>query len=168
MFDSTGKMPEGLYTLSNVDAPGLFDECLAVKAPDFTGKYCTIYFRREPVDPSELEGSSSGFSFKPPTRNNWLYFYQILNLLLSGSKLKEPKERDTDIGSGSDPSAGYCIPSSCSAEDFRKSVAQLVGYSALGDNQTGYSSLVSMTDESECYTIDEAPPTLDAQDITVL
>lgn len=164
-------MPEGFYVLSNSDAPGLFDECLGVRTPfNYTGKYCTAYFRREPVDPSELQNTTSSKHSAPTSRTNWLYFYQLLNLLTQGPMLVEPKERDTDLYSTYDPSAGFCIPSSCSAEDFRKSVAQLVGAQALGDETNGYSSIVSMADETECFTLDEvnAPPDLDGPDITVL
>ncbi len=77
-------------------------------------------------------------------------------------------EQEGDRWTANGPNrVGFCIPSSCSASDFRSSVAQITR-KALEGNHT--SSIIILTDENYCYTqkkIDSAPE-FDGLDITFL
>lgn len=121
MFKATGTL--SLDGLKNMDesftsSPGLFDECLAVKAPLFQGQYCSLFFEKEGIKETFLL-----------------------------------------------PRIGFCIPSSCSAQDLEVSVAHLLTKADL-DSQ---SSLV-ITDENYCYTREdiESTPKFDGPVIAVM
>ncbi|XP_059352860.1 nose resistant to fluoxetine protein 6-like isoform X2 [Daphnia carinata] len=175
MYESTGKMPEALYYSGNLHGQGLFDECLSVQAywtdTSFQGKYCTVFFDSALVMPWELEEETVHYE---PKGTNWVGIWQVLEWLYDGPKLKEPKVRDTDRYSRYLSALDYCIPSSCSAEDFRWSIAQLIGGRAI-DNTTYegnsyYTSMVAVSDENYCYTKEKitATPSFDGPDIAVI
>ena len=176
MFGASGKLPGGFYSSGNSAAPGLFEECLSSQGLgqnfSFKGQYCTVYFSVEDVTEDELEQSSNKSS------RNWLAIHQWEQLLFNGPKLKNPKERNGDLNTafGFLPSVGICIPSSCSALDFRSAVAQLVGHSSIANStkedsdQLIYKSVVTTTDEDYCFTqvkIDSSP-SFDGPDIAVM
>jgi hypothetical protein len=107
-------------------------------------------------------------------RNNWVGILQGLELLYNGPRLKEPKVRNSDLNSKNLMALDYCIPSSCSAQDFRSSVAQLVGSRVIGnttyDGNFYYTSMVTINDENYCYTTEKihTPPKYNGADITVV
>ncbi len=44
-------------------SPGLFDECLAIEAPSFQGKYCSAFFKKEAkIDDNILKVSNRGLN----------------------------------------------------------------------------------------------------------
>ena len=46
-----------------IPSPGLFDECLAIEAPSFQGKYCSVFFKREAkIDDNILKVSNKGLN----------------------------------------------------------------------------------------------------------
>lgn len=177
VFESTGKLPDGLFNSLNLHANGHFDECINVQAEwtqtSFTGKYCTVFLDSARVMPDELEDENN--QVDSDQRSNWLSIFEALVWLYDGPTLKEPKVRDTDRNSKYLPSADFCIPSSCSMEDFRYAVAQLIGSRAI-DNFTDeegnnyYTSMVAITDEKYCYTKEsiKATPQFDGADIAVM
>jgi Nose resistant-to-fluoxetine protein, N-terminal domain len=159
--ESTGGFPEGLFGALNTNSVGLFDECLAVRAPDFQGQYCTAYFYPGQV-PNEVHEKRAPSS----ERSNWLNWFQLIELYLNvnGTLMEvDPQVSDTTYTTIFLPSVGVCIPSSCTANDFRQSIAQLVGGFAL-DNQ----SVVTATDERNCYVDNRQSPSFDGPDIAVL
>ena len=175
MFESTAQLPEAWHYSGSYHARGLFDECIEAKASwtntEFRGQYCTVFFGSEKVLPEELEETDPATENQ---RSNWVSILQFFQWLYNGPSLKEPKARDTDYYSRYLPSMDYCIPSSCSAEDFRSSIAQLIGSRTI-DNRTYdgvnyYYSSVTLTDERYCYTQEkiEAPPNFDGPDIAFM
>jgi hypothetical protein len=107
-------------------------------------------------------------------RTNWVGILQVLEWLYNGPKLKEPKVRDTDLNSRYLAALDYCIPSSCTAQDFRLSIAQLIGSRAIDNttyNDTNYyTSMVAVNDDNYCYTAEQikATPNFDGPDIAVM
>ena len=171
VHESSGQYPEGLIGSLEMSAMGLFDECLAVRAPTgFQGKYCSVFFSTTNVTTgSKDENEDLAFEAGQDGRANWITFYQILQLLnlLSPGSLQpiEPKVSDFPITFSVyfTPSIGFCIPSSCSMEDFRTAVAQLVGsYAANGQ------SVLTITDDRFCFVDSNDPPDFDGPDIAVL
>lgn len=69
----------------------------------------------------------------------------------------------------------FCIPSSCSAGDFRRAISGFVGqeiiYTNVDDlNETGHYSIVTYADDDGCYTREtvDAIPNFDGPDIAVM
>ena len=180
VFESTGKLPEALHGNDNLHGLGLFDECLTVGSGSempFEGKYCTVFFDSALVMPWELEETKTiknNLDGNEMQRNNWVGILQGLELLYNGPRLKEPKVRDSDPNSKNLIALDYCIPSTCTAEDFRSSVAQLVGSRVIGnttyDDNFYYTSMVTINDENYCYTTEKihAPPKYNGADIAVM
>jgi hypothetical protein len=79
---------------------GLFDECLTVQSDgvSFQGKYCTVFFGLQAVEDTSNQ------------ENN----------------INAEKEKET-IYSNQMPSVGFCLPSTCSADDLNSAVAQFLG-----------------------------------------
>jgi hypothetical protein len=180
VFESTGKLPEAWHGSGNLHGLGLFDECLSVghwAEMPFHGQYCTVFFDSALVMPWELEEPSPkkiNSENNEMQRNNWVGILQGLELLYNGPRLKEPKMRSSDPNSKNLMALDYCIPSSCSAQDFRSSVAQLVGSRVIGnttyDGNFYYTSMVTINDENYCYTTEKihTPPKYNGADITVV
>lgn len=152
-------MPPGLYGSANFHADGLFDECLAIRAPNFDGQYCTVAFWLETVDPSEIIPAQKEYLLG---RRNPLAIFQLLGLL-SGSDRVEPKLAGADPTTYILPSISFCLPSSCSAADLGQAVAQLFGGYIVANN-----SLVTITDEQYCFKENKNPVQLDGADIAVM
>ena len=81
MHESTGKLPEGLFTggSSVYRSFGLFDECIDTRGPNttddstlFNGKYCSVFFYVEEVLPEELDNST--IPNQPQERGNWISY----------------------------------------------------------------------------------------------
>ncbi|XP_032794832.2 nose resistant to fluoxetine protein 6 [Daphnia magna] len=162
MQESSGQLPPGLFGAGNVHADGLFDECLAVRAPSFDGQYCSVFFKPALVDKSELVPPD------PPdenSRSNFITIFQLFGILgqISGSGRVEPKLSGADSGTYVLPSVSFCLPSSCSAADLGQAVAQLVGPYVFGNY-----SIVTVTDEQYCFKEERDHPTFDGPDITVI
>ena len=152
-------MPPGLFGSYNFRADGLFDECLAVRTPRFEGQYCTAAFLLETVDPSEIIPAENNYQLG---RRNPLAFIQLLGLL-SGSDRVDPKVIGADPNTYMRPSVSFCLPSSCSADDLGKAVAQLIGGYVIAN-----SSIVTLTDELYCFKENSDPKPLDGVDITFM
>lgn len=173
-----GKLPEGLFYGGNVHANGLFDECIGVQAEwtstSFQGQYCTVFLEEALVMPWELENEPKDPNGNQMGRANWLTIFQSLAWLYDGPALKQPKVRDTDLSSKYLPSVDFCIPSSCSVDDFRSAIAQLIGSRVIGnttkDGEFYYTSMVAVTDENYCYTKQKitASQNLDGPEIAVM
>lgn len=151
-----------MFGAGNVHADGLFDECLAVRAPSFDGQYCSVFFKPALVDKSELVPPD------PPdenSRSNFITIFQLFGILgqISGSGRVEPKLSGADSGTYVLPSVSFCLPSSCSAADLGQAVAELVGPYVFGNY-----SIVTVTDEQYCFKEERDPPTFDGPDITVM
>lgn len=164
VFESTGQLPPGLFGAGNVHADGLFDECQAVRAPVFNGKYCSVYFKPELVDQSEIIPPPPP-SYEEQGRGNFITIFQILGILgqLSGAGRVEPKLAGINSGTYILPSISFCLPSSCSSGDLGQAVAQLVGSYVIGNY-----SIATVTDEQYCFTDHVDPPSFDGPDITVM
>jgi hypothetical protein len=165
--ESSGKVPLGLYGAGNVHADGLFDECLAVRAPDFDGQYCTAYFKAAPVNESEIllsSGWSSSASGDVEGRSaNLVTILQLLGFLSPNAGRVEPKVATADVITYVFPSISFCLPSSCSADDLGQAVAELVGSYIIANY-----SIVTVTDERYCFKENKDPPSFDGPDITVM
>ena len=173
-------MPEALYGNGNFHSRGLFEQCLSVQSDwngvqSFQGKYCTVFFGSDIVLPGELEDASSlEKEENKESKTNWVSILQFLQWLYAGPSLKEPKVKDTDYYSQYLPSLDYCIPSSCTVEDFRTSIAQLVGSRTIDnvtvDGVSYYTSMVTITDDNYCYTREKiaTPPKFDGPDIAMM
>ena len=161
MKESTGQLPPGLFGAGNLHADGLFDECLAVRAPNFDGQYCSVFFMPTPVSESEIIEPTSGAE----ERSNFITIFQLFGLLgqIAGSGRVEPKVANADPSSSIYPSISFCLPSSCSAADLGQAVAELVGSYIIANH-----SIVTITDEQYCFKENVDPPKFDGPDITVM
>lgn len=165
MKESSGKVPIGLYGSGNFHADGLFDECLAVRGPNFTGQYCIAYFKAAPVNESEILYSKriNGDGNVEERDANLVTLLQLLGILSSVEGRVEPKVAQADVIAYAFPSISYCLPSSCSANDLGQAVAELVGGYIIANY-----SLVTVTDEAYCFKENEDAPSFDGPDITVM
>ncbi len=160
MYESSAKFPEGWYGSSNPSAIGLFDECLSIHPPNqnFQGQYCTVFFKPVTLDGIELDEDVR------QERLNWLTIYGLIGWWFNkDSALIEPKLFHTDPYPYVYPSIGFCIPSSCSAADFRSAVAQQVGVFPMGNL-----SIATAADENYCFTESNEPIVLDGLDVAFL
>lgn len=151
-------MPPGLFGSYNLHADGLFDECQAVRAPGFDGQYCTVFFSAAPVDPSEIIPTEN----HQLSRTNYITIFELLGLV-SGLDRVEPKVSEGGFYSYILPSINFCVPSSCSAEDLGRAVAELVGGFVIANN-----SIVTVTNEQYCFKESNQPKPLDGPDIAVM
>ena len=168
MKESSGKVPVGLYGSGNLHADGLFDECLAIRAPNFGGQYCTVYFNAAPVNESEILLSewSSRIDYNEDVEvrsANLVTILQFLGFLSPNAGRVEPKVATANAISYVFPSISFCLPSSCSAEDLGQAVAELIGSYIIANY-----SIVSITDEQYCFKENKNPPSFDGPDITVM
>lgn len=186
MYETSGKFPksygkQGPQQNIRSISTGLFDECLTVEAQwsesNFQGQYCTAIFALEPVDKTDVMNKSV-------INDNWIAMYQLphwfVNNQESEQMLKNPKTKSEDTTSHfyvlTLPSISYCIPSSCSGQDFATAVAEQVGRSVLTNvTSTGglfYSSasIVTIAGDKYCYTRStaEGTPDFDGSDIAVM
>lgn len=185
MYESTGKLPDsmGMFDQERTQSTGLFDECLGVGVnypaisnslmPNFKGKYCTVSFTLESVQLNEVEDVTEALNWNE--KDSWLASYQLPRQWFSLKKLAEestemsrkrmkmkvPKMRSVkkfgQFPNYREPSIGYCIPSSCSGEDFGLSVAQLIGKTVLTnvtleDKFYSNASIVTLASDNYCYT----------------
>lgn len=163
MRESSGDLPPGLFGSANIHADGLFDECLAVRAPNFQGQYCSVYFKPSAVDPSDLlPQASDPIRSNADTKSNFVTIFQIVGWL-SGSNRVEPKWETANAVTYILPSVSLCLPSSCSARDVGQAVAQLIGAYVISNI-----SIVTVTDEQYCFKDNSPSDRLDGVDITVM
>nr|CAH0109554.1 unnamed protein product [Daphnia galeata] len=163
MLESTAKLPPGLFGSNNIHADGLFDECLAVRAPGFNGQYCTVFVKAKAVDQSEiLPASEELFNENHEGRSNFITIFQILDRILGSDRII-PKTSVADSNTYVFPSTTFCLPSSCSAADLGQAVAELIGSYVIGNY-----SFVTVTDEQYCFKANDDPPPFDGATITVI
>lgn len=138
MHESSGKLPDGLYNAIRThngntrQEPGLFDQCLAVRAQQevghhFSGQYCSVFLKVEPLDSGPQE-------FIEP-------------------RMRKPERPTNPIDMKAyhyDGMVGFCLPSSCSASDLQSAVAQRVGRNAIGPGRN--LSVVTVAGEDYCFT----------------
>ena len=193
MYASTGKFPETngggeLYSTEKLQSVGLFDECLSIDSTPnkFKGKYCTAMFTLESIKAYEIDEESNSLMPLNGVKTNWIAMYQLPQWFsakqpVSGPVLKRPKKRPFK-NSGfyfipfTLPSIGYCIPSSCSGQDFASAVAQLVGQRAVGnatstvDGQVQYKSIVTLAGDNYCYSeeVVKTAPKFDTIDLVYM
>ncbi len=160
MQESTAKLPPGLFGSNNIHADGLFDECLAVQAPGFNGKYCSVFFKPTAVDQSEILPPGS-FNHNREERSNFITIFQLLGFL--GWDRVKPKVSVADANTYIYPSTTFCLPSSCSSADLGQAVAELIGTYVIANY-----SLVTVTDELYCFAENNYPTTFDGATITVM
>lgn len=168
MYESTAKYPEALFGGGNLHAVGLFDECLAVRAPEpynFAGRYCTVY-----IEPRIMkEGSEKEARQMRPTlpnensRASWINVLEFIQLLLSRNETMEPILERARPGILAFPSMGFCIPSSCSPEDLGTAVSELIGSVSLNNT-----AIVTITDDHLCFSDEDPLPTFDGPEIAMM
>lgn len=163
MQESSAKLPPGLFGAHNFQADGLFDECLAVRAPGFDGQYCSVFFKPTVVDESEiLPPESSQHDEERDIIENYVTIFQLLGRVL-GSDRVEPKVSLADPNTINYPATAFCLPSSCSAADLGQAVAELIGSYVIANH-----SIVTVTDEQYCFKDNSVHPSFDGITITVM
>ena len=186
VYETTGKFPDsmGMFDQERTQSTGLFDECLSVQAQystnnslisSFKGKYCTVSFTLESAQLNEVEDvTDEALNWK--VKDSWLVSNQLpwqwfsqkspiveetAEMSRKRMKMKVPKLRPVkkfgQFPNYREPSIGYCIPSSCSGEDFGLSVAQLIGKNVLTnvtleDKLYSNASIVTLASDNYCYT----------------
>jgi hypothetical protein len=160
--ESSGQLPPGLFGSFNFQADGLFDECQAVKTPDFDGQYCKVFFKTAPVNQSEIVPQKSTGE-EQSERSNFITIFQLLGIRFLGTDRVDPKLSAADAYSHLLPSVSFCLPSSCSAVDLGQAVAELIGSYVIANK-----SIVTITDEQYCFEESNSPPALDGATITVM
>lgn len=116
---------------------GLFDQCLAVRAvtetTEFRGKYCSVYFQVKPM----LQATAS------------LPAHEI-----RVEDVSRPTSTYDPIRMHNAALFGFCIPSSCSAQDLRSALANQLG----NNGSIPVHSILISTDDNHCHTdIKERP-----------
>ena len=164
MQESSAKMPPGLIGVHNYHADGLFDECLAVRAPGFDGQYCSIFFKLSVVNESEIlpPESSSLRQERSSIINNFVSLFQILGIVLGSDRVK-PKVSAAESNSALYPGTTFCLPSSCSAADLGQAVAELIGSYVIANH-----SIVTVADEQFCFKEKSVQPAFDSVTIIVM
>lgn len=170
MKESSGKLPLEMYReLSRFHAEGMFDECRLVKTPaNFTGQYCTAFFGPRKLNESEIAyrpTSSPALNAPEERSTNLVTLLQLIALVMGDDRVEpiEPKYAEAGPGTSIFPSISFCIPSSCSADDLGKALAQLVGTQIIGNR-----SIVTFTSENYCSKLSDDPPYFDGADIAVM
>lgn len=131
MYESSGRLVEHLLYIDGSEnmhfESGLFDDCVSVRsgAIAFQGQYCTVFFGLKPVtneqsvDDHETTSSDDYWTSKENIYDN------------------------------QKPAVGFCLPSSCTAEDLRSAISQRVGYRVIkGENF----SITVLASKNNCYT----------------
>lgn len=162
MQESTGQLPLGLFGSTNLNADGLFDECLAVRSPLFEGQYCTVAFKPELVDPADMLPPTQTEKDLLMGRRNYITIVQILGQLSDGNRVV-PKVMEANTDTHYLPSIGFCLPSSCNATDLGQSIAQLIGSYVIGNR-----SVVTVADEQLCFKNSKEIDPIDGIDIVVM
>ena len=99
---------------------------------------------------------------------NWNTIFQLLKLS-NASIDAEPQDGDTNFVDPFLFSNGFCLPSSCSSTDLRKAIADLVGDFALSfDNNKTFTSILTASDENQCYIQSDETPEFDGADIAMM
>jgi hypothetical protein len=155
---------------ANIQADGLFDECLAVRAPEFDGQYCTVFFTSAVVNQSEiLPPDKSSLHLQSHGEraliDNFVTVFQLLGLLVSDRIEPKVAEADAKIGNypSIHPSTAFCLPSSCSAADLGQAVAELAGSYVIANH-----SIVTIADERYCFKANSVSPSFDSVTIIVM
>ena len=174
MHESTADgLPIGTFKNFNSYVYGLFDECLAVRAPEsaFRGQYCSVFLRptllKRKSDYIHTNQSATSNQPTPVKIINWVTIYELLSRLEIIGRRVKPVVLKPGFYDPYMPGMGFCIPSSCTADDFQQSIAQLVGKKALVG--FGYEfAIATATSENHCFTDKEDPPQFDGADIAVV
>ena len=158
-------MPQGLHqaNANNKHAFGLFDECLAIRAENretsssFRGRYCTVYFRPTRA----VLANATGLQSPRNPSNNWISIIQDWDLFRVVRAVAQTADSAYDDHVAS-RSSSFCLPSSCTAADVRRAVADLVGDFGIADghNET-FVSILTATDEKQCYVDSDEGPGID-------
>ena len=180
VYDSTGKHQDG-FLRGNGHLMGNFDECLDVRASgslDFSGQYCTAFWL-----PYIVQDGNTGTDFH---QRSLLTILTVLGHLVNLSAVPtylEPNLYTSQLPSiGKQPAVidfmkmtvlifhliqcqftAYCLPSSCSPEEFKMAFAEQVGSHLLANY-----SIVTVTNDQYCFTKEKRAKPLDAADITVM
>jgi len=167
VLESSAELPAGIIKNGNYHAEGLFDECLSIRSvPErFNGKYCTLFFKGEFTDPSEMIYSNE---YAKQSKSSSNLVANTLNQLLGWSIDDDVRVKPKISGANiwtlyfNYPSLSLCLPSSCSASDLGVSVANIIG-SYVISNQ----SIVTISDESFCFSDDGDSQSFDGPEIVV-
>ena len=125
MFTSTGRLPDIRKIVASHNTGqthydlGLFDQCIGIEY----GQYCSAFFNINPL-PNNNDSSIRVENVKRPTST-----YDPLR--------------------NNDGVVGFCIPSTCSAEDLRSAIAQLV----LKAQPKVPISITISSDEYHCHNV---------------
>ena len=114
---------------------GLFDECISSGDPtkNIKGQYCSVFINAEPLDDTNSVLIPRAAEAIRPRNTLFLYSFKPV----------------------ADVIVGLCLPSSCSAQDVRNSVANKIGRTMfqLPNNQhDGNHSFVTTTHDRFCHT----------------
>ncbi len=121
--ESMGGFPEGLMTNLQPYAVGLYDQCLAVRSPSFRGRYCTVFFYPLPVATGETTADvGDADDADDAVGQRMRRVAAALDAPLR--PLVRPWRSGAVAGVGA--SLDLCVPSSCSAADVRRALAQQV------------------------------------------
>ena len=170
-MESTSLLPQGLQQAKggNRHSYGMFDECLGIRSESeakdngtqLTGRYCTVYFR------PTIAVTSGDQKYEEKTPD---FPSDIISKFFNGTAvLSEPQMSDSEyLDYMLSRSSAFCLPSSCTPDDVRQAVADLVGRFAVAGRVNGtLASILTSTDERQCY-VDSVGPEWDATDYTVL
>lgn len=147
MLDASGKLSD-MYINANKHVMGHYDQCLAVEASRFVGKYCTVF-----IQDHSLSTNTSG---KPVSSLIEL----LRNVALFGAK----KTTDLNVTEGEpivtttrnfqQPRLALCVPSTCSAADVGAAIAHLLRIQLEGN----LSFISVATEDSFCFAESKSTP----------
>lgn len=147
MLDASGKLSD-MYINANKHVMGHYDQCLAVKASRFVGKYCTAFIQDHSL--------STNASEKPNV--------SLMELLRNAALFGTNTTTDLNVAEGEpkiittrnfhQPRLALCVPSTCSAADVGVSIAHLLRIQLEGN----LSFISVATEDSFCFTGFDSTP----------
>lgn len=157
VYEASGKLSKDFYNFTSVGIQGsrtsrhetgLFDQCISIDQNEFQGQYCTIFFEVEPVTEEELR--EDGKRKKTPKIKNNI-----------SQSLKFPDSVSSMVGT-----IEFCLPSSCTAQDLKIAVSQIVGVNNIGPGNNY--SVVTIGNDNYCHSREKIASSLNLKEPAIL
>lgn len=167
MLESSAQLPFGIIENENYHAEGLFDECLTIHSVPkrVRGQYCTVFFKTYTVDPSDIEYLPAVKALPSSITAITNTLMELFGSSIANNMTVKPKVSRANIWTlyYNYPSMSLCLPSSCSASDLGESMANLIGKFIISNQ-----SIVTISDDSFCFSDDHVQSSFDGPDIAVM
>lgn len=158
MYEASGKLSEDFYNFTSVGIrgsrtsrheTGLFDQCISIGLDEFEGQYCTLLFEVEPVTKDELLNDGKRRETFPKIRNS------------ISQSLIFPDSISSILGT-----IEFCLPSSCTAQDLKTAVSQIVGMNNIGPGNNY--TVVTIGNDNYCHSREKIESSFNLKEAAIL